>query len=266
MEVHMRNVIITILIMAAVLFAAEYGRITGRVVDQETGEPLIGADVIVEGTELGAATDMNGEFTVLYVPVGAHTVLASYISYDPFTYTNVIVNADQTTNVAFRLRPTVIEVQGVTVVAERPMIVTSKTSTDRAVTSSEISRLPITTLNQVISLQPGVVQSNLGTHLRGGRAEEIAYFVDGMITMVPNLGQQSVTINPTAIEEVTVVSGGFDAEKAEPNILDRFATSPMKYSQTGMRLTLATICMIYRSVVRFLSLTACAIFSLASSC
>lgn len=215
MEVHMRNVIITILIMAAVLFAAEYGRITGRVIDQETGEPLIGSDVIVEGTELGAATDANGEFTVLYVPVGAHTVLASYISYDPFTYTNVIVNADQTTNIAFRLRPTVIEVQGITVVAERPMIVTSKTSTDRAVTSSEISRLPITTLNQVISLQPGVVQSNLGTHLRGGRAEEIAYVVDGMVTMVPNLGQQSARINPTAIEEVTVVSGGFDAEYGE---------------------------------------------------
>jgi len=105
------------------LFAAEFGRITGRVIDAETGEPLVGADVIVEGTELGAATDANGEYTVLFVPVGTHRVVTSYISYDPFTYTNVVVNADQTTPLSFRLQPTVIEVGEVVVEAERPMVV-----------------------------------------------------------------------------------------------------------------------------------------------
>jgi outer membrane receptor protein involved in Fe transport len=194
------------------LFAAEFGRITGRVTDSETGEPLIGADVIVEGTELGAATDENGEYTVLYVPVGSHKVISSYISYDPFTYTSVVVNADQTTVLNFRLRPTVIEVKGVTVVAEREMIVVSKTGTDRAVTSQEMDRLPVTTINQVITLQAGVVESDLGTHLRGGRTDEITYFVDGIMTKVPNTGWQSVRVNPNAVEEVTVVSGGFDAE------------------------------------------------------
>jgi outer membrane receptor protein involved in Fe transport len=194
------------------LFAAEYGRITGRITDAETGEPLIGADVIVEGTELGAATDENGEYTVLYVPVGTHKVISSYISYDPYTYTNVVVNADQTTVLNFKMRQTVIEVQGVTVVAEREMIVVSKTGTDRAVTSQEMDRLPVTTINQVITLQAGVVESDLGTHLRGGRTDEITYFVDGIVTKVPNTGWQSVRINPSAVEEVTVVSGGFDAE------------------------------------------------------
>ena len=201
-----------LLFIGALLFASEYGRISGRVTDSETGEPLIGADVIVEGTELGAATDERGEYTVLYVPAGTYRVVASYISYDPFTYASVVVNADQTTPLSFRLRPTVIEVQGVTAVAERPMIVVSQTQTGRAVTSQEMDRLPVTTINQVITLQAGVVESDLGTHIRGGRADEITYFVDGIMTKVPNTGWQSARINPNAVEEVTVVSGGFDAE------------------------------------------------------
>ena len=194
------------------LFASEFGRISGKVVDTETGAPLVGADVIVEGTELGAATDENGEYTVLYVPAGTYRVVSSYISYDWFAFTNVVVNADQTTLLNFRLRPTVIEVEGVTSVAERPMIVVSETSTGRAVTSQEMGRLPVTTINQVITLQAGVVQSDLGTHVRGGRSDEVTYFVDGIVTKVPNTGWQSAHINPSAVQEVSVVSGGFDAE------------------------------------------------------
>ncbi len=208
----MKQLMIMLILMCTALFAAEYGRIIGRVVDAETGDPLIGADVIVEGTDLGAATDEKGEYTVLYVTAGTYQVVASYISYDPFTYASVVVNADQTTQLNFRLRPTVIEVQGVTAVAERPLIVVSQTQTGRAVTSQEMDRLPVTTINQVITLQAGVVQSDLGTHFRGGRTNEVTQYIDGIATKVPNTGQQSVNINPSAVEEITVVSGGFDAE------------------------------------------------------
>jgi hypothetical protein len=115
--------VLLMLIIGVFLFGAEYGRINGRVVDAETGEPLVGADVVIEGTELGAATDASGEFVVLYVPAGTYRVTASYISFDPFTFTNVVVNADQTTLLSFRLPPTVIEVTGVSAVAEREQIV-----------------------------------------------------------------------------------------------------------------------------------------------
>ncbi len=194
------------------LFAAEYGKITGKVVDSETGDALIGANVMVEGTELGSASDVTGEYVVLYVPAGTYAVVASYLGYDPYTFTNVVVNSDQTTILNFRLRPTVIQVEGVTSIAVREPIVISATQTGRSVTSQDINRLPVTTINQVISLQAGVVQSNLGTHLRGGRANEITYFVDGIVTKVPQTGGQSAQMNPGAVEEVTVVSGGFDAE------------------------------------------------------
>ena len=162
--------LICLIFIGVFLFGAEYGRIRGRVIDSESGEPLVGADVILEGTELGAATDEKGEYTVLYVPVGTYQVVSSYISYDPFSYTSVVVNADQTTMLDFRLRPTVIQMEQITVAAERPLVVVSQTDTRRAVTSAEMNRLPVTTINQVITLQAGVSESDRGTHLRGGRA------------------------------------------------------------------------------------------------
>jgi len=204
--------ILFVFMIGVLLFGAEYGRINGRVIDAETGEPLVGADVILEGTELGAATDESGEFVVLYVPAGTYKVTASYISYDPFAFTNVVVNADQTTLLTFRLPPTVIEVRGVTAVAQREAIVRDAVHTRRAVTSQEMSRLPITTINQVIALQAGVVDSKRGTHVRGGRDGEVTYFVDGIVTKVPNFNWQSTTVHTSAVEEVSVVTGGFDAE------------------------------------------------------
>jgi len=204
--------LIGIMLGGVLLFGAEYGRIAGRVLDAETGTPLIGADIVVEGSELGSASDENGDFVVLYVPAGTYRVTASYISYDPLSFASVVVNADQTTMLSFRLPPTVIEVKGVTAIAEREAIVRDAVHTRRAVTSTEMDRLPITTINQVIALQAGVVSSKLGTHVRGGRDGELAYFVDGIVTRVPNFNLQSSIINTSAVEEVSVISGGFDAE------------------------------------------------------
>lgn len=202
----------SILTITAFLFAADYGKITGRVIDLETGDPLIAADVVIEGTGLGASTDQTGYYEVLYVPAGTYEVSASYVSYHPYIYSNVTVNADQITRLDFKLPLKIIEVQGVTAIAVRPLIVPSETGTGWAVTSNEMKRLPVTTINQVISIQSGVVQSDLGTHMRGGRTNEISYSVDGVQTKVPNFGNQSAIINPSAVQEVTIVSGGFDAE------------------------------------------------------
>jgi hypothetical protein len=63
--------------------------ISGRVVDARTGEPLIGASVVVEGTELGDATDLHGEYLITRVPVGTHRLGASYTGYRDLTTTVV---------------------------------------------------------------------------------------------------------------------------------------------------------------------------------
>ncbi|UCF70237.1 MAG: TonB-dependent receptor [candidate division WOR-3 bacterium] len=204
--------ILCIFTACGLLLAGDFGRITGRIVDRETGNPLAGADVMVTGTECGAATDENGAYAVLYVPVGTYAISASYIGYTPYEYISVVVHADQITRLNFRLSPAVIEVGGITSVAERPMIIVSETSTSRAVTADEMKRLPATTLDEIVGLQPGVVQSYRGTHVRGGRPDEVMYYVDGIIAREPYYGQQSAILSYSTVEEITMVSGGFDAE------------------------------------------------------
>jgi uncharacterized protein YfaS (alpha-2-macroglobulin family) len=140
-------------------FKGNYGKIQGMVLDAETGKPLIGADVIIEGTELGASTDETGHYVISYVPAGTWRVVASYISFDPYTYKNVKTIKGQITFIKFRLRPTIIEIEGVCAVASRPEIVVSETTTGRAVTYEEMERLPVTMAGRVeadIDKEPGI--------------------------------------------------------------------------------------------------------------
>ena len=91
-----------ILIMIPTLaLAGINGKISGTVIDAETGDPLAGTNVLVVGTSLGASTDANGKFNILRVPVGTYSVKAAFIGYADLTYENIKVSSDLTTNVHF---------------------------------------------------------------------------------------------------------------------------------------------------------------------
>jgi len=87
----------------AFVFAGNTGKIVGRVVDAEAGEPLVGVNVLVEGTTLGAATDANGEYFIINVPPGTYRVKAMMIGYGTVIKDGVRVIIDHTTQVDFDL-------------------------------------------------------------------------------------------------------------------------------------------------------------------
>lgn len=203
------------------LHAGITGKIAGRVLDSSTGEPLPGANVIIVGTVMGAATDIDGYYYVLNIPVGTYEVQATVIGYEPLLQTEVKVSVDLTTTVDFSLKPTVIEVTGVTITAERPLIIRDATATTHLVTGEEIDRQPVRAFTDVVSQQAGVVESEGGSsqvtdglHLRGGRGDEVAYMVDGMSAQDRLTGRSdaAIDINIAAVEEVAVITGGFNAE------------------------------------------------------
>jgi len=98
-------------------FAAD-GIITGEVTDNKTGNPLPGANVIIEGTSIGAATDMDGKYVILQAPEGTFDLRVTFIGYHPMT-TSVIVVANETVVVNFSLNPTVIAGMDIVVTANR---------------------------------------------------------------------------------------------------------------------------------------------------
>ena len=201
------------------LYAGEAGRIIGRVIDAQTKVPLDGVNIIVEGTTLGAATDENGDYLIVNIPAGMQTLTASYVGYDAMRVKDVLVILDQTVTINFELRPTVIQVGTIEVTAERQLLVRTQASTQRVFTTDQFDKLPIASLNAIVALTPGLVISSAagsdGSHLRGGRPDEIAYFVDGIATSDPVFGYSAARVNPQATAEVLVISGGFDAEYGE---------------------------------------------------
>ena len=213
------SLVLVCVLAVTTAWASDFGRIKGRVTDADTKEPVIGAAVEVEGTDLGATTDEHGDYLIITVPAGVQSVLVSAVGYEPKRETDVLVIVDQTVTVNALLKSTMIQITKPIEVTSTRVLVRTQTSTERAMSTSEFSRIPVTNLAQIIALQAGVVSSaaggGSGIHLRGGRPDEIAYFVDGSATSDPLYGYQAADVNPEATSEVVVMSGGFDAEYGE---------------------------------------------------
>ncbi|BFN37391.1 TonB-dependent receptor domain-containing protein [Fidelibacter multiformis] len=190
------------------LYASTTGKIIGQVTDARTGEPLVGCNIIIEGTYLGAASDMDGNFVILNVPPGEYVIQASMIGYAPQSLQNVSVSVDRTTNLDIEMRVEAVEGEVVTVVADRPMIVRDRTSSASHVSADDIANMPIETVSEVIGTKAGIVDG----HFRGGRKGETMYMVDGVPVTDPFTGNQGVVVDAGAVAELQVITGSFNAE------------------------------------------------------
>lgn len=188
-------------------FAVIYGKVQGTVVDATTGNPVAGANVVLEGTRLGSTTDLDGVFFILNIDPGEYELKISYVGFREMIY-RIRVNADRTTEVDVRLEPTVIEGEEVIYVAERPMIRHDATDSRTTRTAEDIQMMPVENVREVVRLTAGTV----GNNFRGGRASEVSYLVDGVSFVDPMTGNNVTYLPTTAFEEVNVVTGGQSAE------------------------------------------------------
>lgn len=196
------------------LFAQSSGKITGRVIDKDTGEELPYANVFIEGTTQGTATDLEGNYVILNVRPGVYEVSASVVGYQKVSVTDVRVNVDFTTRLDFQLSMGSIDLPTIVVQGERnPLIRQDLTNPTVAITAETISELPVDQISDIIKLQAGVVTSDDGSlHVRGGRSNEIAYSLNGVSLNDPYGNQRSIGIATNAVQEVSVSTGTFSAQ------------------------------------------------------
>ncbi|KUO60824.1 hypothetical protein APF79_04920 [bacterium BRH_c32] len=204
--------LLLLVLIPSLVEAGTKGRIRGKVVDLQTGEPLIGANVIVLGTSTGAATDINGEFLLLNLEAGTYAVRASYLGYQTITINNVRINADLTTYIDFELPSEDIQVGTVEIVAQKPLVQKDNTNAVRITNSDDIEALPVRGVNSIIGLTAGVVLQNGNVYIRGGRSDEVGYYLEGVSITNPVAGGRAVSISQDAVEEIQVQSGGYTAE------------------------------------------------------
>lgn len=238
------------------LLGGETGKISGRVLDSERGEPLSGANLVVKGTPLGAVSDREGYYRMLNLSVGDYSLEVTMMGYHALCKDGVRVNADLTTRVDFFLREKVLEVVSpIRVVAERPLIRRDVTYTAEILRGEELRELPgVVRLEEVLALQPNVVRDVelKEIHLRGGRGGESLYLVDGLPVNDRFVGGRlGMEVPMSEIEEVEIITGGFSAEYGEAqsgvvNLVTRegreefslesdYKTDNLSYSYPGRR-------------------------------
>ena len=203
------NVIVFSLVMSFA-FSQTAGKLRG-VVTSSDGQPLAGANVIVDGTTKGVATDGEGKYTILNVESGVYSVTVSYIGYTSNTQSNVEVKVGLTTPLNFSMQASAVEGETVTIVGERRLIEPSATNSVRSIGGQEIRNSASRSVTGVLDLQPGVNITNGRISVRGSRSEEVAYTLDGAaITDVINTGFEFSAI-PEALAEISVEAGGYGA-------------------------------------------------------
>lgn len=206
-----------VFLITAIPSFAQSGKIVGKVTDLETGESLIGANVLINGTNLGAATNVDGEYIILNVPPNTYTLVARYIGYKEVTKLNIQVSGNVTTEVNFQLPSQAYELGTVEIVAPKPLINKNLTNSVNIVRSEDIENLPIRGVNAIVSTQTGVVNQGGTIYVRGGRQDAVAYYVDGVLVNNPVFGgAQTAPIN-NAIQEVQFQAGGYPAEYGGAN-------------------------------------------------
>ncbi len=219
------GVIAALLLTAAMVHAGTTGKISGTVTDSRTGEPIAGAIVKVVGTDLETRTDANGNYVILNVPVGSHTIEATLIGeetnpaetelllFQQIEVRDLKVSVDLDTEHDIMLSSEPVEMGTIVVIAERPLVIKDRTASMRIVEREEIQDLPTRGYREIVALQPGVVQrvGNL-LNIRGGRFSEVAYYVDGFSQQDPLTGISTTEINNNDLEEVAITTGGFNAE------------------------------------------------------
>ena len=197
---------------AQISLAGTTGKLVGRVTSKVTGEPLIGANVILEGIGMGTATDIEGRYVILQIPPKEYDIRYTMIGYQDVIMRDVRVFVDLTTTINAELNEGIIGMEAVDVTAERPMVQVDVTYSQASISSDEFEMLPVEEFEDIIALQAGVVESGGDMHVRGGRGGEIAYMVDGITVTDPFNADMAVEIENNAIQELQFISGTFNAE------------------------------------------------------
>jgi hypothetical protein len=201
-----------LLAVALPALADDKGTITGKVTDKRTGHALPFANVALVGVPRGGLTDSEGRFSIAGVPVGTYDVKVQFLGYKAETQPGVVVAAGKTVVLDLKLEEVVVhEEKAVEVTAERRLVEAKQGATVRSVNANEIRNLPVATVADVLQQQAGISTDADQIHVRGGRADETMFVVNGVTNRDLVTGQSTAgQLNARSVSEVNVSTGAFD--------------------------------------------------------
>ena len=233
------TIFLLLLLSVSLLWSGTTGKVAGKVIAKDNGEPVIGATIMIVGTSLGAATDLNGYFTILNVPPGIFNVQVSFIGYRKVIVNNLRVFIDQTASLDISMEPEAIEMNAIEVVGDRLTVKKDVATSVASISDKDVASLPVDNVVSAVGLQAGVrggwssnaatvvspsyisgsngyvrgnisVQGNLS--IRGGEGDNILFMVDGITMRDPRNNEPTTNMALSDVKEISVERGGFNAE------------------------------------------------------
>ena len=209
---------LTFCLITGVLYAGTTGKLTGKVTNIETDEPIPNANIVEKNIQLfGAASDLDGEFVILNIPPGIYSIEVSHIQYHTITVTGIQIHADLTTQQKIELTPSALIRPEAEVKAKPPKVELGKSVKETRIDKQKMQDLRpenVQTLLQMIG--GGFKEDKEGKfHVRGSRDGEVAFIVDGVDRrdpLVSTATSSNISIGAGNVEEVNVLTGGFAAE------------------------------------------------------
>ncbi len=210
-------------------FAQNTGQVFGTITD-ETGAPILGANIFIEGTNKGATTNIDGKYFIANAPVGSYNLIASYTGFESQTKFNILIKTKGNIAYDFVLKESVAQLEAVTITDANKISRPRETPLSvQSLGAAEIANYPGSNNDvvQVAQTLPGVSPSVGGFRndliIRGGAPNETVYYLDGM--EVPNINHFATQgsaggpvgmINVSFISEVTLSSSAFGAQYDNP--------------------------------------------------
>jgi len=213
-----KTLILSTLIFSTI-FSAEKKDISGTIRDSVTGESLVYANIIIEGSNHGATTNKDGFFVIIDVPAGQHALLISYMGYESkkISYDNSKLDKPK---LEIELKPISIVTDDVTVVAEKYKIWKTADEVSQITLSPKqlmiLPKLGEVDIFRSLQLLPGVSgisDGSSGLFVRGGTPDQNLILLDGMtVYHVDHFFGFFSAFNADAVKDVQFYKGGFSAK------------------------------------------------------
>jgi hypothetical protein len=243
MKTLTRALVQGLLVVAVALpaLADDKGTITGKVTDKKTGHALPFANVAIPAVQKGGLTDSEGRFNISGVPFGTYEVKVQFLGYKPEALPGVVVAAGKSAVADFKLEEIVVhEEKAIEVTAERRLVEAKQGATVRSTNAAEIRNLAVTTVADVLQQQAGISTDADQIHVRGGRADETMFVVNGVANRDLVTGQSTAgQLNARSVSEVNVATGAFDVRfgNALAGVVEIHLKEGTDKSQLGLTMT-----------------------------
>jgi outer membrane receptor for ferrienterochelin and colicin len=209
-----KNIFFLLLGLLGLIYSISSGRgitgtLEGKVRDKDTGEPVPGVAVIVIGSGIECTTDSLGRYQITGIRTGVYDVRFQIIGYQTKTIIKVTILPDFKTHIDVTLKQSSVEMDPIEIRAEHSLIQKDKAASAYQYSGSQMNLLPISRLNEAITLMPGVTREG---NVRGGRTNEVIYLLDGIPIQDVISGGSSIELPKNTVGAMTMWTGGFDAE------------------------------------------------------